>query len=174
MTQIIELFFWVWLFFDKNWLSELNLFFFFFKCDSKNWTFFFFSNVTRRIESFSLRLNELNFFFVWLQALNFCFQNDSKNWTFFSICPKEIEPFFFLHMTQRIEFLYLTRNWTFFQFRLKELNFLRYDPDNWTFFLQTQRIELCLKNDFFSQNWTFLKKIRLTELNILLITTHRN
>ena len=72
------------LFWNKTWLKELEFFYnyfenwgsfeydsnfeqkltlrtepFFFKCDSKKFNLFF-SNVTRRIESFSLRLKELN------------------------------------------------------------------------------------------------------------------
>ena len=58
-------------------------------------------------------------------------------------------------------FIWLTEL-NFFQFRLKELNFLRYDPNNWTFFLQTQLkffkirlTELNLWKKYDSQNWTF-------------------
>ena len=136
MTQI---------FFYKNWLSELNLFFFFnvteknwtlfFAYDSKNWTFF---------EK------------LWLTELNPSYWYDSQNGTL---------PF---NLTQRTEPFskYYSKNWTLFNIWLEELNpFSKYYSKNWTLF------NIWLEEMFFfhiipilesyfkigSQNWFFFK-----------------
>ena len=114
-------------FFFEN-IKELNLFNLFFQHDSKNWTFF---NMTRRIEHFWMRLEELNTFECDSKELNFFFQYDSKNW-FLTMIQRIV----FFNMTQRIEpFLHDSKNWTFFrtvwikglnlllEICLKELNF---------------------------------------------------
>ena len=172
-------FFWVWLkiFFSKNWLSELNLFFS--NVTQKNWTFF--SNVTPRIESFSLRLKELNPFFlirlwelnpffnttlkltqkIWLVILffkddskNCFFEYDSTNWTFFFRMTPSTQ-LLFSKWLKKLEFYSKknSKNWIFF--------FERYDPKQLNFFFQFRLKEL----NFFqydTQNWTFFKN-----------TTHR-
>ena len=110
------------------WLKELDFFFLnvtrriepFFKCDSKNWTFFqmwlknwtFFSNVTQRIEPL---------FWIWFRELNFCQINTTQS--------QRIELFF--NTTQRIEHFFCMwfmfsndlKNWFIFGKILKELIF---------------------------------------------------
>ena len=199
------LFFLVWLFFFKNWLSELN----------------FFSNVTLKIEPFFFRtlleelnpsLKELNFFskfdcenwtpslirlknwlekfdwwfcfckydksnwfffWIWLNELNFFFSYDSKHSTFvfkmtlrtelfFRYVPKKLN--FFLHMAQRIEFLYLTQGIEPFSISTerielfaiwpKQLNLFSSDSKNWNFF-KIRLTELNLLKKYDSQKWTF-------------------
>ena len=102
---------------------------------------FFFLNVTRRIESFSLRLKELNllFFLIWLWELNTFFNTTQKKWL-----KKFDWEFCFLNMTQEIDFFeYDSTNWILFVW-LQALNFgFQNDSKNWTFFVMTQR------------NWTF-------------------
>ena len=102
------------------------------KYGSKNWIGF--SNVTQRLELFSL---------LWLTELIFLY--DSLNWTF-------------LNMTQGINwffFLKKWKNWMFFQYFSK--NWFFYDSKDWIFFT-TQRIEPFfgrLKElNFFSLNMT--------------------
>ena len=157
------------------WLKEFNLLLF----DSKNWAFSYltqcielfpclpqriepyskygsmnwigFSNVTQRIELFSLMwLTELTFFFfVRLSELNFL-KYDSRKWTYF----------FFSNMTQRF-FQKTSKNWMFFQYFSK--NWFFFDSKDWIFFLTTQRIEpffvwlkeLNLFSQYDSKNWTF-------------------
>ena len=87
--------------------------------------------MTQRIELtfFWIRLNEsIPFFWMWLDW-NLGWKK-SKNWTFLT------QNWTFLHMTRRIELLFV------FEFGLKELNLLLFDSKNWAFSYLTQCIEL--------------------------------
>ena len=150
------------IFFEKKWLSELNSF----QMWLKKIELFFF-NVTRRIESFSLRLKELNpFFLISLWELNFfnttqkltqkkydcgfCFLNmtqkncffeyDSTNWTFFRMTPSTQLLFFKMTLRTELFFDMTQRNWTFFCIWIKELNFFTWLKEL-KFFNMTRRIE---------------------------------
>ena len=123
------------------------------KYGSMNWIGF--SNVTQRIELFSL---------MWLTELTFFFPYDSQNWTFWNMTrgneltfffkkPQRIECFF--NISQRTDFS-LTQRIEFF-LRRKELNLFLFDSKNWTFF-----------SKYDSKNWTFFSSIWLKELFFLI------
>ena len=118
----------------------------FFQYDSKNWTFLFFQNA-QRIEP----LFHLNYFFTWLNELNFFSQFDSK---FFLIWLKELD--FFLNMTRRIE--------PFFEHDSKELNLS-------LFLIWLEDLNLFFEYD--SKNWFFVRNLRLKvkESNLLFFNT---
>ena len=195
MTQRVGLFFfWIWLKrLEPSFEYDSKKWAFFSESDSKNWTFF--SNVTQRIEPlfeydsenlnfcqinttqsqrielsffFSIRLNELNTFFLhvihvfkWFK--DFFWKNFSKNWIF--IWLKE------WYLTQRLEtyvfgiwfkeldlFLWLADlKFFFFKNYDAKIFFEKYDSKNWTFFCfekMTQRIEPFFF--WFSvKNWAF-------------------
>ena len=152
------------------WRNALNFFLFlpqgiepYSKYGSKNWICF--SNVTRRIELFSLIwLTELNFFKYdsrkwatffqrWLKGF-FSKKKNSKNWMFFQYLTKnwlfyDSEDWIFLRRKELNPFSsnMTQRNWTLFLFEYDAKNwttFFEYDPKNWTLFLFLWRTELSL------------------------------
>ena len=143
--------------------------FFFFKYDTKNWTFFWVWLKEWNFFSKKNRLTELNLFssnmtqriepfisWIWRLELDLFSKYDSKSWTIFENS---------LDMTQRFELILLI--W------LEEMNsfwnmthriepfFFEFDSQNWNLFLNiTERIEL-------------LFLTRLEELSFFLNTTQR-
>ena len=238
---------------NKTWLKELEFFdnyfkkwgsfeydsnIFFYKIDSQNWTFFFykcdskklnffFRTLLEELNPFSLRLKELNPFFLirlwdlnpffnttqkltqqiwlgilffkydskncffeydstnwtffrmtpstqllfskWLKKLNFIQKNDSKNWIFFEMTQRNWTLIFYIWLKELNFFIRLKELNFFSQFRLKELNFLRYDPNNWTFFRLKEL-------NFFSvwHSWSTFLKNMTHRIELFFITTHRN
>ena len=136
--------------------------FFFFKNDSKNWTFFF--NTTQRIEPSHTWLKELNLLCYMTQRIT-PFLHDSNNRTLFFNMTQRIELFY---MTQRIEpfFLHDSKNWTFFLHNSTtwassvKYDLRKYDSKNWHLF------KYGLKNWTFSFTW-------LNELNPLFSLSQR-
>ena len=169
--------------FFLKWLIELNLFFLnlfkmtqrvevFFQYDSKNWTLCFSQNVSKNWIFFCKKkiaqriepLFHLNYFFTWLNELNFS-QFDSKSWVFSNMTRKSWTFFFWIWLKEVSLFEHDSKKWTFLNITQRIEPFFQDDAKNWTFFLNvTQRIDLFSKYE--AKNWNLFSKYDAKNWNL--------